>query len=156
MKRVLVIGVAAALGVLSGQKPAPQFKDYRATESYKGKNAPLVLNSTNDRKYQTVLRGALAGKPNFAGHYILAEWGCGAGCVMGAAIDANTGKVYWFPHTICCWPVGVEEPIDFRPDSRLIVFIGERNEKPGDDGTHYYEFKDGKFVFLESAAKGKS
>ncbi|HXN46321.1 MAG TPA: hypothetical protein VN893_06745 [Bryobacteraceae bacterium] len=136
MRRVLLIGLSGALGLLVAQKPAPRFEDYPATEAYKGKNAPVVLASPGDRKFRTMLREAAAEKPNFAGHFVLAEWGCGAGCVMGAAIDANTGKVSWLPHTICCWPVEVQEPIEFRLASRLIVFIGERNEKEGDDGTH--------------------
>jgi len=36
---------------------------------------------------------------------------------------------------------------------RLITFIGDRNETEGDDGTHYYEFRDGKFVHFQSIMK---
>ena len=68
-------------------------------------------------------------------------------------IDANSGAVHLFPHTICCWGADVDDkfrPIEFRLGSRLIVFLGERNEKEGDDGAHYYDFKDGKFVHVKS------
>ncbi len=95
-------------------------------------------------------------KPNFAGHYIVSTWGCGAECIMGAVIDANTGKVYWLPSTVCCWGFDVGEkfqPIEFRLDSRLIVFSGERDEKEGDNGKHFYEFKDNKFVHIQSIMK---
>lgn len=102
MRRVLVVALGAALGLGSGQTPAPRFEDYPTTGVYKGKNTPLAL-TRDDRTYRTRLREAAAEKPNFAGHYILAAWGCGAECVMGAVIDANTGRVSWFPHTICCW-----------------------------------------------------
>jgi hypothetical protein len=52
---------------------------------------------------------------------------------MGAVIDSNTGKVCWFPHTICCWREIKQddnfEPIVFRLNSRLVVFTGLRNEQ---------------------------
>ena len=76
----------------------------------------------------------------------------------GAAIDANSGRVYWLPHTICCWPADVDEKFEaiaYRLDSRLIIFSGERNEKDGDLGTHYYEFRDGKFILVKSVLVNK-
>ena len=89
-------------------------------------------------------------KPNFAGHYVLTAWGCGAECLMGAVIDANTGHVYWFPFTICCWSGDVDRPIDYRIHSRLLIFTGIRSEKEGDEGVHYYELKDGSFSQIRS------
>ena len=68
---------------------------------------------------------------------------------MGAVIDAKTGKVYWWNFTICCWGSGKGDkfnPIDFRSDSRLIVFTGLRNEKDGDDGAHFYLYDGARFV----------
>ncbi len=85
-----------------GQTPIPPFKDFPAQGEYAGKNASVIITA-GDRMYRTRLKDAAQEKPNFAGHYILTSWGCGAGCLMGAVIDANTGKVHWFPHTICCW-----------------------------------------------------
>jgi hypothetical protein len=130
----------------------PRFEDYPAADAYRGKNAALVLGK-GDQQFRTRLLKASTEQPNFARHYILTAWGCGAGCLVSALIDANTGHVYWAPHTICCW--ALDEPDDFRPievraDSRLVIFHGERNENEGDDGAHYYEFTGGNFVFLTS------
>jgi len=75
---------------------------------------------------------------------------------MGAVIDANSGRVYWMPHTICCWPDDIDErfrPIAYSLKSRLVIFSGIRNEKDGDRGTHYYEFKDGRFIHLKSVMR---
>lgn len=75
---------------------------------------------------------------------------------MGAIIDAKTGKVYWWNFSICCWRTDVHDkfnPIEFRPDSKLIVFSGLRNEKDGDDGAHFYSFENGRFVHLRSDLK---
>lgn len=72
---------------------------------------------------------------------------------MGAIIDANTGIVYWIPFTLCCWADYESynfDPIDFRPDSKLIIFTGARDEKKGDAGKHYYFFDGEKFVHLMS------
>jgi hypothetical protein len=85
--------------VSSPQNKVPRFKDYPVSEVYIGKNAPLVL-SRDDMRFRTRLREAAHEKPNLAGHYIRAAWGCGAECLMGVVGDAKTGKVYWLPHTL--------------------------------------------------------
>jgi hypothetical protein len=139
------------------QKGVPQFKDYPATDIYKGQTARLQL-TREDKAFRTRLTEAAKEKPNFAGHYILTTWGCGAECMMGAAIDARTGKVYWWNFSVCCWGATDEkfEPISFRRDSKLIVFSGLRNEKEGDDGAHFYKFENGRFVHLRSTPKAGS
>jgi hypothetical protein len=138
--------------VLAADGP-PWFEDFPAAETYQGRNAPLILGK-DDKEFRTRLREAAKQPLNFARHYILTAWGCGAGCLVSVIIDANTGRVYWAPHTICCWAIDLPDdfrPIEARIDSRLIIFHGERNEKRGDDAAHYYEFRGGKFVYLTSA-----
>ena len=136
----------------SAQTPdaLPKFEDYRVTERYTGKNAKLVLDA-KDRRFRTRLQEGSQDKVNFAGHYVLTAWGCGGGCLMGAAIDAKTGKVYWLPFTVCCWPVEVEKPLDFRLDSNLIVFTGSRNEEG--QGVYYYKFENNSFTLLKAIEK---
>ncbi len=155
----LMLSVAFALALLAesavAQSRVPQFKDFPASEAYTGKNAPLVL-TREDRMFRTRLREAAREKPNFAGHYILTAWGCGTSCLMGAVIDAKTGKVYWWHFSICCWGHDVDEnfePIEFRLNSKLIVFSGARSEKEGDNGAHFYKFENGRFVHLRSVLK---
>jgi len=136
-----------------GQTRIPQFKDFPAQGKYAGKNAPVIITG-EDRMYRTRLKEAAQEQPNFAGHYVLAAWGCGAGCLMGAVIDVNTGKVHWFPHSICCWnDTGRDDnftPIVFRLNSRLVVFIGLRNEQDSDQGAHFYEFAKTGFKYIRT------
>ena len=138
---------------VSAQTPLPKFTDYPVSETFARKNARVVLTQ-NDRVYQTRLREvARDQRPNFAGHYILTIWGCGTSCVMGAVIDAKTGRVHWWDFSVCCWGSDVDDkwgPIQVRLNSRLIIFSGARNEKDGDIGTHFYKFEQGKFVHLKS------
>ena len=135
---------------LNAQDRVPQFKDYPAA-AYSGPNAALVL-TRDDRNFRTRLREASKEKPNFAGRYILTAWGCGTSCLMGAVIDAKTGRVHWWNFTICCWTSTDDnfKPIEFRLNSKLIVFSGARNEKEGDEGAHFYKFENGRFVHLRS------
>ncbi|MFB9952863.1 hypothetical protein ACFFP0_28795 [Rhizobium puerariae] len=117
---------------------------------YAGPNAPVKLSTEDERNFATRLRTAGKQPVNFAGHYILATWGCGAECLGGAVIDARTGKIAWLPYSVCCWGEG--EPFYFRKDSRLIVFSGVLNEEGG-KGAHFFEFRDGAFHHLTSRAR---
>ena len=148
---LLSVFLPGALASAQTAAPLPKFEDYRVAERFEGKAAGPVLRTRTDRQFRTRLREAAQEKVNFAGNYVLATWGCGGGCVMGAAIDGQTGRVYWLPFTICCWPVEVEKPLDFRPDSRLIVFTGSRNEKG--QGVYYYKFEGNRFVLLRAVEK---
>ena len=80
------------------QESAPQFTHYPVDQRYSGRNHPLLMDSFG-KEYKTRLRDAIAlEKPEFAGHYIVAGWGCGTGgCNTGAMIDAITGQAYPFP-----------------------------------------------------------
>src|SRR3712207_314367 len=75
------------------QNRLPRFEDYSVGTIYRGNNAPVKLDE-DSRAFRTRLREATREKPNFAGRFIVTAWGCGTGCVLGAVIDASTGKVY--------------------------------------------------------------
>jgi len=144
--------IPSAPSASADKAQVPKFAAYPAKEAYQGKNAPLLLETEQDKTFKTRLKEAAGQKPNFAGHYILTAWGCGSECLMGAAIDANTGKVHWLPHTLCCWGSHADgnfEPIVYRPNSRLIVFAGLRDEQ-GENGVHFYEFDQGRFIHLQT------
>ena len=122
------------------QQGIPQFEDFPAGKVFSGTNALVNFTYHTDRIYRTPLAEASRQPPNFAGHYVLATWGCGTECIMGAAVDVVTGKVVWLPASICC-AQGIDEnfqPIVARVDSRLIVLSGLRNKKDGDDAAHFY------------------
>lgn len=155
---LLAVAPRASDAQASARRRAPRFEDYPVREVYKGRNAPVRL-TRDDRLFRTRLRDAARQRPNFAGHYVVAYWGCGTECVAGAAVDVKTGRVVWFPGTICCWLTVGEpmeegfEPVTFRLDSRLIVFKGARNERDGDVGTHFYIIERGRLVHLKSIPK---
>lgn len=72
----------------------PDFADYPATGKHRGKMVKLDAGShPYARRFRSVLTGALEHGPNFAGHYVLARWGCGTSCEALAMVDTNSGRV---------------------------------------------------------------
>jgi hypothetical protein len=152
----LAIAVALFVGTLNvgAQTGVPRFNDYPVNERHAGKTAPLVMSKAAGQ-FRTRLRQAAAGKPNFAGHFIVATWGCGTECVEGAIIDAKTGQVFMLPFSLCCWGpgTGVDDnfkPVEFRLNSNLIVLSGARDEKDGDYGTRFYRFQKHRLVLVKT------
>lgn len=111
---------------------------------------PLKLSDPKARRYASALQEGATQPVNFAGHYILTSWGCGAGCLMAAAIDARSGQVAMLPFTVSDWPLSVSEPLSFRKDSCLLGVQGRRNEQA--PGTYYYRFDGKRFRVWEGIA----
>lgn len=155
MRKILLLAAATVSSVAFGQVPNPRFPQYPVAERYHGPQAvPKLTSGTAAWHFRTRIREAARQQPNFAGHYILAAWGCGAECLSSAIIDVRTGTVYFNDVSVCCWfssdttkkPENFE-PIDFRLNSRLIVFTGLLGEE-GRNAPHYFTFEHGKLVAL--------
>ncbi|MBN3809759.1 hypothetical protein [Paraburkholderia sp. Ac-20347] len=133
--------------VAHSQQP-PAYAECAAAVQARHGAARLSFDSIS-RPYRTVIAQASRGPVNFAGRYILVQWGCGAGCVMAAAIDTRSGRVTSLPFNVSDWPLDVTEPLAFRADSCLLVVRGSRNER-AEHGTYYYMF-DGKVFRLRAS-----
>ncbi|MBC2858597.1 hypothetical protein [Stappia sp. 28M-7] len=146
-----ILWLLASITPTSAAADIPKFRDF-TVDIYKGPVAAPNLSSNSQAKtYRTRLRDAAKGGVNFAGHYILASWGCGTSCATGAVIDARNGDVFFFPFFVCCWG-NVDDgfhPIEFRKNSTLVVFAGLRNEQ-GPMGAHFYDFRSGNFAHLKT------
>ena len=76
---------------------APRFEDY-PVETYAGETAPINFASKPEaREYKTAITQAHNKGLNFAGEYVIAEWGCGTGCRNFAVSNVKTGAVVQFP-----------------------------------------------------------
>jgi hypothetical protein len=137
-------------------KGAPKFAQYPVQHSQGSKAAAVVLTSHPlARRYRTKLRRQAVTGPNFAGHYTIAGWGCGASCLQFAVIDSKTGRVF-FPNNI---PSVVTTHVDTDPneptpqffglryhlDSRLLIVLGARDDDPSLEGITYYRWDGSKF-----------
>jgi hypothetical protein len=146
---VAVVCVARPVARLRPEPQPLQFADYPAANVFRGTPKSPVLSSRMARAFRTELRRQAASGPNFAGHYTLARWGCGAGCVTVAVIDAITGAVQFAPFSIeDAWKDGhviCGHGSEFELTSELLVAEGEVNGKVG---RHYFRWHNRKFSLL--------
>ena len=114
---VAFLMLASCEGMAAGGEtlPAPPFEKYGVSLTFQGK--PAAVDLTTDKKaprFRTVLREGAADGPNFADHYTVVTWGCGAGCQSHAIVDAVSGRVFMVPFT-------TGNGLAFRRESRLLV-----------------------------------
>ena len=132
----------------------PAFGDYPATVE-RANNVRVNLKShKNANRFRTNLRNAAKESVNFAGHYILTNWGCGTNCSVSAIIDARNGRVY-FPDQLegagfgFCELPDETEPIVYKSNSRLLILNGfkggDLNLEKGRCGIYYLEWTGTKF-----------
>lgn len=156
---LLVFSVGAQAG---DWEHAPKFSDFPATKSFKGKPAPVRIESREASRFRSVLRDGAKNGPDFAGHYTVVVWGCGADSFSLAVVDARDGKVY-FPPFNCITLAGgfdalsiegknVDNPA-YRKDSNLLIFAGVEDSpslRPEDRLVQFWVFERGHFSLLYS------
>ena len=112
--------------------------------------------------FRSVLRDGAKSGPDFAGHFSVVVWGCGADSFSLAVVDARDGKVY-FPPFSCITLAGgydalsiegnnVENPT-YRKNSNLLIFAGAEDKpslKPEDRTVQFWVFQDGHFRLVYS------
>jgi hypothetical protein len=147
---------SAVSGIVSAQTTPQQtppqslqFADCPAVVKSQHTVPHLLFSDARARQYRSAIREASKQPVDFAGHYVLAQWGCGSGCVMAAAIDTTSGRVTSLPFSVSDWPLDVTEPLKYQADSCLLVIRGSRNES-AEHGTYYYVF-DGKRFTLRAS-----
>jgi len=141
----------------------PQPEEYPAMEIFHGKPVPPRITRPADRLFRTMIRQGGAKGPNFAGHYTIAAWGCGSGCISIAVIDAKDGKLYSSPFRTLGWGmpllkyegkfVPYEEgftPLAYRLDSRLLTVRGCPEDS--DCASYFYEWTGSTFKLIRRAA----
>ncbi|HEV2882593.1 MAG TPA: hypothetical protein VGX24_15060 [Pyrinomonadaceae bacterium] len=137
------------------KRQSPHFSDYPVKEVYKGRVAPVVLDTKRARMFRSRLREDSRQGVNFAGHYTVVFWGCGTGCAQVAVVDARTGRVYWPPLDYTDIPSPPDEDPahhpNFRPDSKLLVLTRARYDGQGSYTAYYYLFDKNRFRLLRQA-----
>ena len=132
------------------------FERYRVPPSalFKGTPAAPQFKTSGQRMFRTIIWEATRNGPNFAGHYTIAEWGCGTGCETIAIVDAKSGAVFDGPFgKLPKAPLYLGPHVDedktgmsYRLDSRLFVVRGCPNFTAC--GEYYYEWTASEFKLL--------
>ena len=134
----------------------PTFDQFHVAERFAGKPAAPILHTRAQRTFRTSIRDAEQQGPNFAGHFTLAVWGCGAGCNSMAIVDTRSGATYDGPFRLLGFDPsrvyeGGEEMIEFKIDSRLMIARGCPEEVQKDCGTYYYEWAGNRLNLLRKS-----
>ncbi len=134
---------------LPDQPSLARFGDWPAPRDRPHAPAPPALSSAEARRFRSVLREGAAAGPNFAGHFTVVVWGCGASCTSAAIVDTRTGRVT-VPRLLraisAVHVADVAGPADgfnslrFRLDSRLLVVLGAPGENEERDGATMLEW----------------
>jgi hypothetical protein len=109
----------------------PLFQDFPVSTVYKGPHAPVDLSSNPEAQtYRTRLRDGATKPPNFAGHYVLVDWGCGTQCTAYMLVDVKNGRVFAGPPGSMMWGGG-------RVNSSLFI-ANAGSDNPGYPVRHYH------------------
>lgn len=129
---------------------------------YKGKMAKPDLRTDPDSYgFRTRIReGCAPDTINFAGHYTIVEWGCGAECVQLAVVDRINGRVFYSTRYIPFDTADGHWLSQYRNDSRMIIVnSGLLEDYPGYclqnswRKPEIYEWKGNGFVKLKNTFK---
>lgn len=97
-----------------------------AKELYSGPIAEVKFDNSlfpKAQQFQSVITQAVSEGPNFAGHFVIAEIGCGSNCQDHAIVDVVTGNIVAFG-------IPSEASIQFNKESNLIMTNPAKNSPP--------------------------
>ena len=150
--QTVLVSIVCFVSISAQQRRLPRFEDYAVGEIYRGKTASVKPSSSSARMFRTMLREDAGRGANFAGHYILATWGCGADCHSFAIIDAKTGGVYFSPSISFVGGQRFQDGdrLQFRKNSSLLIVAGAKNDE--EIGKFYYVWKNNRLRLIRKTA----
>jgi hypothetical protein len=152
ISEIVLVALIATAGAQTGNRNLPRFDQYAVSDIFKGKPAAPKLIRPADKLFRTRIREGAAAGPNFAGHFTIAEWGCGSACVSVAVVNAKTGDVYDGPFGILGYGQSFEyadrneEPLSYKLDSRLLKVRGCGEDR--DCAEFFYEWTGNEFKLV--------
>lgn len=91
----------AAVALNAGADERFRFEAYPASAVVSKPLAKIDWQSNpayaKDLKAKDAVQWAVGRKADFAGHFVVTSFGCGAGCQTTAFVDVNDGKIYKSP-----------------------------------------------------------
>ncbi|MBK5295166.1 MAG: hypothetical protein JJE04_26265 [Acidobacteriia bacterium] len=149
-----------ALASLGQSQQLPTFERFRVARVNPGKPVTPYLRSEKDPiRREKIKEGAKAGT-NFAGHFTIAEWECGATCRSMALIDTRNGTVHDGPfNTLGLLPGFLYEgkyrlehltatPLTYKIHSGLLIVRGCPENQEKDCASYFYEWAGTRFKLL--------
>jgi len=146
---IAAIAIAIPISALAAD-PLPE--QYKAAQVFGGKAKMPQFKGRDKayRQFRTQIRDGLADGVNFAGHYTVVQFGCGAGCVTGFIVDDSNGRVYDAPRG---GEANMYLTLRYQKDSRLIVAQWADNAKNACN-LEFLEWDEGETKVLSSRKVG--
>jgi hypothetical protein len=119
------------------------FDQFPAQSVYTGKRAPPNVATGWAHLFRTRITAASKDKPNFAGQYVITEWGCGTGCGHGAVVNLKTGEAMPLPGPSILNLISgfAGDPYEFQLNSRLLVVNTNEDFEHAEVHTRCYELR---------------
>jgi hypothetical protein len=136
----------ACLALLVATHWPPRFGDYPVRHVYRGRTAPLPRRYRNVSP-KTNIFGAIEGRADFAGHYIVAIGSHGTFSYAISVIDARTGNIVWLDHTFAV-DHDDHNPVRYHLTSRLLVVHGFPEFNDAANSFHYFVVTHGRVIEL--------
>jgi len=134
------------------ERSAPRFEDFQVPAPSPARaNKAFVANHVPGWRRSL---GELAKEgPDFAGHFIIAQWTCGSTCTGFAIVDTQKGTVKFAPfdvaYAFCPDPFEPGSELEYRLNSRLLIVNGHVETGSSTNGVvdgpcgHFYYTWDG-------------
>ena len=150
-RETIAAGSPGCTYALADVRSPPRFQDYPVRPVRIGRLVEPRLASRDARMFRSVIRDAVANGPNFAGHYTVAVWGCGAACSGFAIVDALSGHVvlprglgdiagFHVADAADAGAIPDHASVRFQRSSRLLILLGAPEEDAQRDGIGFYEW----------------
>ena len=128
------VALAPSTSAYPGRAPHPLpinlFAAYPAGPIYTGPHAAPDLTEPQNYNFRTRIRAASRKAPNFAGRWVLVNWGCGTGCNDGRLVNIATGTVLSLPAAVISGPLPepTADVYTYTRESRLLIVNGHDGE----------------------------
>jgi len=105
-----------------------------------------------ERTFRTVIREGAREPVNFAGHFRIVTWGCGAACESFVIVDELNGQIVDPPFRAISMLDGnlkdIFTGLDYKANSSLLIASGCPGEK--ECGTRYYQWNGAELIPLHT------
>ena len=138
-------------GSMEKETSTPRFEDFSNNNKYEGEIAKPNFDTNKEAyAFRGQIKKDLEAGTNFAGHYTIAQWGCGTECSTGIVVDNKTGTIYSLPVA--------EFGREFRVKSNLLVVnppdvvegIFEGWQTPEWVSTRYFKWENNQFELIHA------
>jgi hypothetical protein len=165
MKHITILSIFILLSIDTFTQNTPTYTQFATTLEKKRAREVNWSSHPKASEFETNLKSALERKSiNFAGKFILTQWGCGTACIQAALIDTQTGEVY-FPEILQGVTQGYieafanHEILEFKNSSNLLIIYGKAGSdfkeasKDYVQGISYFEWTGKDFSLIKFITK---